>query len=153
MKDQSREIRLIRFKRVHIHPFSNDKAGHWWFEIGDPTDKQSESYGWWPNSNVDSLWTCLHGVEGKLNNGLSDSNPPRDPHHGEQADEEFFPCVSADDKRPEREIAKCLKQFALEYSGKWQWFFGFGDNCHYFQNEALKHCGLIIPKRISKRKL
>ncbi|WP_145063344.1 hypothetical protein [Adhaeretor mobilis] len=148
-----REVALIRFKRIHIQPGGEDKAGHWWFEIGDPNDTNSESYGWWPASPLDSLFHCLKGVDGKLNNGLFGCAPARDPHHAEAADEEFSPLVAPEDGRSDDDVADCLRLFANDYRGKWQWFLGWGKNCHNFQRAALKHCGLEVPSNIRRIKL
>jgi len=147
-----REIALITFKRIHIQVGREDKAGHWWFEIGDPKSSDSESYGWWPAEPLDSLFRCLKGVEGRLNDGLYFCVPPRDPHHAEEAHEEFSPLVAADDFRTDKEIADCLRSFAKNYTGKWQWCFGWGKNCHNFQHAALKHCQLSVPGNIRRIK-
>lgn len=148
-----REVALIRFKRIHIQPGIEDKAGHWWFEIGDPNNANSESYGWWPTRPLDSLFQCLKGVDGRLNNGLLGSSPPRDPHHAEDADEEFSPLVPPEDDRTDDDVADCLRSFAKEFKGKWQWFLGWGKNCHNFQRAVLKHCGLEVPGNIRRIKL
>jgi len=100
-----REIPSIRFKRIHVEINSDDKAGHWWFEIGDPRSTDSESYGWWPARPLVSLFQCLKGVDGRLNNGLFGCDPPRDPHHAEGADEEFYPFVQPDDARSDEVIS------------------------------------------------
>ena len=83
------------------------------------------------------------GVAGELNgqttfNGL----PNRDPHHGDDADEVFCPWLSASDPRTDRQIAQCLRNFAVSYNGKWRWTFGSGQNCHTFQQEAMLECKL-----------
>lgn len=123
--------------------------GHWWFELGDRRDPASESYGWWPGRTLRlgwrSLTDVLFGLPGELNGrtlypaGRAD----RDPHHDDEddtLDEAFYVAVAADDPRTDREIEDCLRQFALNYQGKWQWFFGWGKNCHTFQRAAMKHC-------------
>ncbi len=148
-----REVALIRFKRIHIQPGGDNKAGHWWFEIGDPNRGGAESYGWWPSCPLDSLFQCLKGVDGRLNNGLFGCVPPQDPHHAEIADEEFSPLVACDDNRTDEEIADCLRSFATSFGGKWQWFLGWGKNCHNFQRAALKHCGLEVPGSVRRTKL
>ncbi|WP_345327481.1 hypothetical protein [Novipirellula rosea] len=147
-----REVKCIRFKRIHIRPGTDDKAGHWWFEIGDPTTPMSESFGWWP-AEVLSYPKVFLGVEGCLNGGRSKNNPYRDPHHAESADEEFFPLVKVDDVRTDKQIADCLRYFALNYHGSWQWFIGWGQNCHNFQRAALQHCELIVSKSVQRVKL
>ena len=50
MADTFREVQLVVMKRKHICLTGEDKYGHWWFEIGDAADPNSESYGWWPVS-------------------------------------------------------------------------------------------------------
>jgi len=147
-----REIRSVKFKRIHIgSELAADHAGHWWFEIGDPTTPTSESYGWWPAEPVSGLGALL-GVPGELNDGESGRSPPHDPHHAELADEEFHPVVKDDDPRSEDEIAECLRLFAERYSGKWQWLLGWGQNCHNFQRDALKHCRLSVPAAVRTAK-
>ncbi len=148
-----REVASIRFKRIHIRSGGEDKAGHWWFEIGASNNADSESYGWWPASPLNSLFQCIKGVEGKLNNGLFDYTPPRDPHHAEHGDEEFSPLVPPQDDRSDDDIANCLREFAMDYKGKWQWLLGWGKNCHNFQRAALQHCGLEVPGDIRRVKL
>jgi hypothetical protein len=129
-------------KRKHIHLTRRDRYGHWWYEIGDPTDTQSESYGWWPKNPV-SVKQTLTGVEGELNGQTAfGGEATRDPHHGDSADEEFHPYVSPTDPRSEEEIAECLRRFAQSYSGEWRWTFGKGQNCHTFQEQAMAHCKL-----------
>ena len=135
-----------------MSPLSGDIAGHWWFEIGEPDDAASESYGWWPQTQV-RLQDVLLGVVGELNNGLNSHIPPRDPHHGEIADEEFHPLVEKEDRRTDQEIENCLREFAANYSGKWQWLIGWGQNCHTFQRAAMRHCRLQVPGNIRKAKL
>lgn len=150
-----REVKLIRCKRIHISVTRrNDsgKAGHWWLEIGTPQSAALESYGWWPVPKV-SYWNIFMGVPGILNDGLNLQIPPRDPHHGETGDEEFCPLVDDVDSRSDSDIANCLRDFAKSYSGKWQWFFGWGRNCHTFQRAALAHCRLVVPGSIRKKKL
>jgi hypothetical protein len=142
MPKQFRQVQLIVMKRKHIHLTRKDKYGHWWFEIGPPDDLSSESYGWWPEIPAGPRGAFV-GVTGELNgqtnfNGL----PTRDPHHGDDGDEEFFPLVPLADSRTDDEIADCLRQFAQSYRGGWRWTFGKGQNCHTFQVQAMKHCGL-----------
>jgi len=85
----------------------------------------------------------LTGAEGELN-GQSQfgGSPTRDPHHGDSADEEFHPYVSARDTRSEQDIADCLRSFASAYHGEWRWTFGKGQNRHTFQQAAMIHCRL-----------
>ena len=48
MSSSFKLVQSITMKRKHIHSKGDDKYGHWWFEIGDIRDADSESYGWWP---------------------------------------------------------------------------------------------------------
>lgn len=50
--------------------------------------------------------------------------------------------VPASDSRTDDQIADCLRQFAQSYTGAWRWTFGKGQNCHTFQDQAMRHCGL-----------
>jgi hypothetical protein len=153
MPNQFRQVSLITMKRKHIKLLRKDgKYGHWWFVIGDPDDPSSESYGWWPGT-PDSLLgvkTTFGGVVGELNGQTHfPGTPTRDPHHADDADEEFHPFVAALDIRTDEQIAECLRRFALSYNGEWRWTFGFGQNCRTFQKRAMAHCGLRkpIPKK------
>ena len=146
MAAEYRDVTLVRIQRNAFgwkrpgNPGTN--YGHWWLEIGDPLDPGSESYGWWPAAGVD-LKQTLAGVAGILNARI---HPARDPHHGEDAEIEFYPRVRTDDSRTDEQIADCLRSFARSFQGKWQWFFELGQNCHTFQKRALEHCGLIEPE-------
>lgn len=133
------EISSIVLKRKHIDLGASDKYGHWWFEIGG-----TESYGWWPKYPV-GAWDTLLGVDGELNGTTTFlGQATRDPHHGDEADEEFHPIVDPNDTRSEIQIMDCLRKFAISYSGKWQWALGFGQNCHTFQEAAMTHCKLRL---------
>ncbi len=137
-----RSVELITMKRKHIHLAGDEKFGHWWFEIGDAIDSGSESYGWWPEHPV-GLAAAIHGVPGELNGQTSFRGTlTRDPHHGDEAEEEFQPLVAASDPRTDDQIADCLRGFARSYAGEWRWAFGYGQNCHSFQGQAMRHCGL-----------
>ncbi|MEL6105102.1 MAG: hypothetical protein AAFU85_03665 [Planctomycetota bacterium] len=136
---EPRAIKSVIIKRIHIDPERRDErghpdqAGHWWFEIHPGDSAPEESYGWYPAERV-TLQSCFLGVDGLLNGGYM-----RDPHHGEESpDEQFCPHVAADDKRTETQIHDCLREFAKNYSGKWQWFLGWGKNCHTFQRAAMR---------------
>jgi hypothetical protein len=135
-----RAIKAITVKRCHINLQARDAYGHWWFEI-----EGIESYGWYPKYKPTLLETFI-GVEGELN-GITTFNgqPTEDPHQGDPADEVFHPVVDSGDVRTEGEIMDCLRRFATTYSGKWQWFFGLGQNCHTFQEAAMKHCKMRAP--------
>jgi hypothetical protein len=150
-----REIKSIQFKRIHLgNPFSGDDdvAGHWWFEIGDPATTDAESYGWYPKVPLRPIDVFI-GVPGELNDGLNGARPARDPHHGEEADEKFYPLVLDQDERTDEDIEDCLREFAMTYSGKWQWLLGWGQNCHTFQRAAFRHCRLCVPSHVRKTKL
>ena len=128
-------------KRLNIHPFGEDKYGHWWFEMDG-----SESYGWWPKKRPVGLKDTFFGTEGELNGQTSfGGSPTEDPHQGDSGDEEFHPVVSKNDGRSDDEIKACLRNFANSYSGEWRWTFGAGQNCHTFQEAAMKHCRLCKP--------
>jgi len=139
-----REIKSITMKRKHINLSENDKYGHWWFEIED-----DESYGWYPKKWTVGLKDTLLGTDGELN-GQTEyfGTMMLDPHHGDSADEEFHPVTSADDKRTDAQIQECLRNFSSSYSGEWRWTFGAGQNCHTFQEAAMKHCRLQKPKKV-----
>jgi hypothetical protein len=137
-----RPVQLIVMKRKHINLTREDRYGHWWFEIGSPSDLSSESYGWWPKWRVDVSDTFL-GVEGELNGQTYfGGSATRDVHHGDDADQQFHPVVPIEDDRSDEEIAQCLRDFAQSFRGEWRWTFGKGQNCHTFQEGALIHCGL-----------
>lgn len=147
MPNGFRQIESIVMKRKHIDLSREDKYGHWWFEIGDPLDSDSESYGWWPVEPA-GMSGAFIGAAGELNGQTSfRGTPTRDPHHGDEADEEFQPWVDAADTRTNEQIADCLRQFARSYSGAWRWTFGRGQNCHTFQVEAMRRCGLLKRPR------
>jgi hypothetical protein len=118
----------------------DDKYGHWWIEIDG-----TESYGWWPKTHV-GLRDTFGGTDGELNGQTTyHGTPTRDPHHGDDAEEEFHPVVCGDDTRTDEEIKNCLRAFARSYSGGWRWTFGAGQNCHTFQQAAMEHCKLQKP--------
>lgn len=127
-------------KRKKVHLRAEDPYGHWWFEMGQ------ESYGWWPKTQVNLKQTFL-GTSGELNgqSNFPGGSATQDPHHGGPADEEFHPMTSAGDCRSDVSIQNCLRSFAQSYSGEWRWTFGLGQNCHTFQEAAMKHCGLKKP--------
>jgi hypothetical protein len=147
-----REIELIVVKRQHIslNSLTDDKYGHWWFEIGNARTRESESYGWWPKYPV-NLSKILRGTAGELNGRTSHGGTEtQDPHHGDHVEEMFHPIVPLDDKRDDRMIADCLRDFAKSYSGEWRWTLGWGQNCHTFQQAAFEHCQLSEPVRLKK---
>jgi hypothetical protein len=66
MDPRYRPVKSIVMKRKHLNLTREDKYGHWWFEIGDPLDTGSESYGWWPGRPV-GLTATMFGIPGDLN--------------------------------------------------------------------------------------
>lgn len=135
-----RVITSIVMKRKHISMKGDDKYGHWWLEISG-----TESYGWWPKTPV-GVADTLFGTDGELNGQTSfGGTPTLDPHHGDAAEEQFSPIISGDDTRTDAEIHQCLRSFASSFSGEWRWTLGAGQNCHTFQEQAMKHCGLEQP--------
>ncbi len=145
MSSGFRVVQSIRMKRNHIHLLkrSGGKYGHWWFELGDPSDPDSESYGWWPEHEP-TLDETLGGLRGELNGPTNfEGTLTQDPYHAKTAQEEFHPWVATSDSRTDEQIADCLRQFARSFVGEWRWEFGLGTNCHTFQEEAMSHCGLL----------
>ena len=68
MSTRFRLVQSITMKRKGIDPTANDqspfgKYGHWWLEIGDPMDEDSESYGWWPERPVNAA-DAIVGISG-----------------------------------------------------------------------------------------
>jgi len=127
-------VKSMKVKRKHINLSAEDKYGHWWIEMGD------KSYGWWPSKGV-GLKDTVFGVPGDLNGqGTFGGTATKDPHHGDDAEEEFTPTVSCDDTRTDKEIEECVADFANSYSGNWSW--PIGQNCHSFQESMMEHCGL-----------
>jgi hypothetical protein len=140
-----RPVQLILMKRKDINLTREDRFGHWWFEIGAASEPSSESYGWWPKWPVDVRETFV-GIEGELNGrSYFGGTALRDVHHGDEADQQFHPLVRGEDSRSDEEIAQCLRDFARSFRGEWRWTFGKGQNCHSFQEDALRHCGLKKP--------
>lgn len=131
-----------------LHRRRETTWGHWWFEIGDP-GPSGESYGWWPAVDVGptlgGLFRTFFGVEGELNAHVKygTANANQDFYHGVTADvdEVFYPL--APDHMTDAQIHDCLRKFARGYRNKWRWFFGLGPNCHTFQTDAMKQCGLL----------
>lgn len=136
----NRPVNGIVMKRKHIDLTGDDKYGHWWMEIDG-----TESYGWWPKTGV-GPWDTLSGIDGELNGQTTfGGSSTRDPHHGDTAEEFFVPVVPVGDSRTDAQIKDCLRGFARSYKGEWRWTFGAGQNCHTFQEAAMKHCGLSQP--------
>ncbi len=147
----SSSFRLVQFITIKRQPMRLTKGhyGHWWFEIGDPNDPNSESFGWWPAYPPD-LSDTLGGIKGELNGQTNfQGTLTQDPWHGEPAAEVFHPYVAASDLRTDDQIADCLRNFARSFAGEWRWEFGLGTNCHTFQEDAMAHCKL--KKRTPKK--
>lgn len=145
----TRPVTSILIKRQHLNLGwdADDKYGHWWIEIGNPRQRDSESYGWWPKHPVTAGQTLL-GTQGELNGQTSfGGTETRDPHHGDFVDYSVHPLVASDDPRSDDEIVECLRAFAREFRGEWRWTMGWGQNCHSFQLQAMRHCRLQVPER------
>ena len=122
--------------------------GHWWMMIDTDSDVSNgyeESYGWWPRSGVGGLGQTFSGVPGILNGG----DPTRDPdHNATDFNEQFRPKIAGGVSDyatcPEKclKAADCYRDFAKRYTGNWAWRFGFGQNCHTFQEQGMKECNL-----------
>ncbi len=134
-----RKLRFITMKRKHIELSGSDKYGHWWTEIDG-----KESYGWWPKYQVGFKGTML-GVEGELN-GMTSFGGTRtqDPHHGDSAPDTFHPVLK-DPTKTNAQVEAEIRTFASSYSGEWRWTFGFGQNCHTFQESLMDNVGLEEP--------
>lgn len=125
-------------KRNNIHLLGDDKYGHWWTEM-----KGSKSYGWWPKNKVDLKGT-LFGVAGELNGQTSfGGTPTKDPHHGDTPDETLTVSCT-DPAKTESTVMSEIDAFAAKYSGEWRWTFGYGQNCHTFQEALLANSSLVI---------
>lgn len=126
----------------------DDPYGHWWTETGDLVENvwmPQESYGWWPNQQV-GLKKTLRGVPGVLNAPWAGGSPMKDPHHGQGSDVTFHPVMDVDDSERyeivRNSVIGKIKSFAHGFSGKWNWRFGWGQNCHTFQKELMSEVGL-----------
>jgi Domain of unknown function (DUF4157) len=130
---------------------SGGTYGHWWTEVGklDPITNEfdfEESYGWWPKDGVGGLGATLGGVEGALNAGED-----QDPHAGEIAPLEFHPVMEVDTAKESydavhKRVTQKLDTVAKSYSGKWHWRFGWGKNCHTFQQHLKTKTGIHYQK-------
>jgi hypothetical protein len=138
----------IMMKRKNIsfdREVGDVEYGHWWVEMGD------ESYGWWPKYPV-GYWETLTGVEGELNGQTTfGGSGTRDPHHGDMADDSFYPIIELNDNTCSENCwdacnhaADCIRNFAnsfaKSYGGTWSW--PFGQNCRSFQTTMMSHCNL-----------
>lgn len=147
LKRVKMHLDFVRMKRKKAHigkkieetlglgPGVRDAYGHWWTELGrlDGGDAwhPETSYGWWPSQRVNVKQT-LKGVPGVLNKGQAN-----DPHHGHAGDEEFHPVMSVDDQadydQVRQQVSAQIKSFSTGFKGSWNWRFGWGKNCHTFQ--------------------
>jgi len=122
-----------------------DTYGHWWVEINN------ESYGWWPDGQVDFLNT-IKGVDGVLNWGRGN----QDPDHGTMANEEFCMIVDKEDTRSVDSITKIIRDFATNFHEKtngWRYpAIGGYDNCHTFQKKMIKKCDFYKKGKTTYRK-
>jgi hypothetical protein len=155
VKRNAAQIAKIILAKLKLAKQPEDPFGHWWTEIGDldGTDwEPKESYGWWPATRLKTAtaWKNIReifkGVPGKLNAEGGD----KDPDHGEEAETEFHPVMEVDDEEEYdtvRQIVTAqIRDFAKGYKGIWNWVFGFGKNCHTFQEELLKAVNLTSEK-------
>jgi Domain of unknown function (DUF4157) len=129
----------------------DDGVGHWWVEVGNlspdrETWRPTHSYGWYPHH--DAAQTVLKTlaidtpVEGELNEGGDN-----DHHHGERAGVEFHPVMDVDldeDSYDEIrwDVMTKIDEFAHSFKGTWNWRFGWGKNCHTFQDRMKEQLGL-----------
>src|SRR5690606_10956354 len=88
------------------------------------------------------------GVPGALNQGQRN-----DPHHGEDVSKSqmFHPVMEIDtdteDYATVREkVVGDICSFAKGYSGIWNWVFGWGKNCHTFQQKMKTRVGIHYQK-------
>jgi hypothetical protein len=133
-------------------------GGHWWVELGSAATDGSwspfESYGWWPELQEDGIrppggkplwfWELfkMKRVEGVLNQGRAE---PRDPHHGHEAKDDYFPAVEVEETMSYEAIralyTKRIRDFAYGFEGSWNWRFGWGKNCHTFIERLERRLG------------
>jgi len=161
-KKSLRRVDFIKMKRKDTHIVKmllakaklakepEDAYGHWWTELGGYNKEgdwtPTESYGWWPSKGV-GIKETLGGVPGKLNGvgHFASGTATRDPHHGEPAGE-FNPAMmvddSADSKAFRNETMQKVRSFATGFKGSWNWRFGWGKNCHTFQERMMKSLGM-----------
>ncbi|MFA0962777.1 hypothetical protein AB9P05_13325 [Roseivirga sp. BDSF3-8] len=126
--------------RKDIDLGAEDKYGHWWTNLSP-----AESYGWWPKNPV-GLGDTLFGTDGELNGITSfGGSSTKDPHHGDTTGDEYE--VFSDGSKTETQIQADMRSFARAYSGEWRWTFGWGQNCHTFQEDMLKKSNLSIKKK------
>jgi hypothetical protein len=155
VKRNATQIAKIILAKLKLARQPDDPFGHWWTEIGDldGTDwEPKESYGWWPATRLKmgTAWKNIKeifkGVPGKLN--AVGGN--KDPDHGEKAETEFHPVMEVDEDEEydsvRQKVTDHIRDFAKGYKGIWNWVFGFGQNCHTFQEELFKAVNLTSEK-------
>lgn len=130
---------------------SGGTYGHWWTEIGelDPITNEfdfDQSYGWWPKDGVSGVGETFGGVDGALNAGET-----QDPHAGEDAPTEFHPVMEVDTAKESyddvrKRVTQKIDTVANAYTGKWHWRFGWGKNCHTFQQHLKTKTGIHYQK-------
>jgi Domain of unknown function (DUF4157) len=149
MKRKETHIVKMLLSKVKLAKKPDDAYGHWWTELGGYSKggdwSPTESYGWWPSQGVD-IKSTLGGVPGKLNGvGHFEGTATKDPHHGEAAGE-FNPAMMVDDsvdsKAFRNETMGKVRSFATSFRGSWNWRFGWGKNCHTFQERMMKSLGM-----------
>jgi hypothetical protein len=139
-KSEGTSMPSIVLKRKHIHLTGDDKYGHWWVELDG-----NKSYGWWPKDTV-GPWATLTGTEGELNGQTNfGGQEDKDPYHLKSA-EQVLGVECTDPSLTEPEVKQNIIKFAKEYSGEWRWTFGFGQNCHTFQESMLNSTRLKVKK-------
>lgn len=133
---------------------STGTFGHWWTEIGDLKGAypgkwtSAQSFGWWPARSVKTS-EVFKGVPGQLNHG--DAN---DPHHGEavKPSQMFHPVMELDPTEDyaavRSKVLSDVRTFAKGYNGKWNWVFGWGKNCHTFQQKMNDKVGIHHQKGV-----
>ena len=131
----------VKEKDIDFTPGAADKYGHWWIELNDKKkDDGGESYGWWPDPDVDlSLGNTITGVDGVLN-GDPDGNTTVDPKHGQTGDTETKYYYKSN--KDLSTIKQGIRDYANGYSdatgGEWSWTCGIGDNnCHDFIQDLI----------------
>ena len=129
----------------------DDKAdvGHWWVELGSLAEAGQwtphESYGWYPKEKPTAIGQ-MTGIGSKPVEGELNAGEATDHHQGDAADVEFHPVLEVDDNAAYEavrdDIAGKVRAFAKGYKGSWYWRFGWGKNCHKFQEDMKKHLGV-----------
>jgi hypothetical protein len=154
MKRSNTHIKKMLLNKLGLGKKPEDAYGHWWTEIGDLIGdndwKPVESYGWWPSQTRMSIGKTLEGVPGVVNSTKHDGNATEDPHHGDPAKTEFHPVMevdaNADYEAVRSEVIGKIRTFVKGFKGSWNWRFGWGKNCHTFQQRLKSAVGLHYQK-------